>query len=412
MRWIRDSIAKKFIIFVAGSSIFLLTLYLILNNIFHIKDLSALTLFWIGLLLLFLFSIFFYWAFFIPTMKIAREVKLMMTGKNFQKIQPSSIDEIGVFTYFFNKVSSNLEEIAKDIEYNKKLISELDIASDIQRDTLPKEAPEVAGLDIVANTISADEMGGDSFDIIRHEHNTYIYVGDVTGHGIAAALVMIMVNTLINTFAKNGYQTKEMLAMTNQVLLDKISSQRFMTLLMVRWDEVRKKMFYTGAGHEHLLIYRSEKKKVEAIRGGGIALRMVPNIENMIRENEITDLQPHDIILLYTDGITEAKNPEGEMFTVERLISKFEDHAKKSTADMIFNAISNDFSNFILDAPQEDDITMIIIKLLPEGRQPRNPIKLNIKSARKRSEMKAKNAEWGWDNWKKKKAEVHKKINS
>ncbi len=395
LKFLKDSIGKKYIAFISAIAISAVVGYFLLD-FFGVETLSTLHLFWIVLAILFGLTVFFYLLFFIPIMKIAREVKLMLTGKEFKRIKPSSVDEIGIFTYFFNHISSNLEKIAGDIDNNKRLISELDIASDIQRDILPKESPSIEGLDIVANTIAAAEMGGDSFDLLQHKDNTYIYVGDVTGHGVPASLVMMMVNTLITAFAENGYGMKEILSKTNAILREKVSSSRFMTLLMLRWNAVREEMSWIGAGHEYLLIYRAEKQEVQIIKGGGIALKMTENIDSMIQEKKIETLNDGDVVLLYTDGITEAKNPSGEMYEVERLIEALQKHGHRSTAEGIFDAISEDFSNFILNTPQEDDITLIIVKKLPKGKKRRNPIKLTIHHPNQKRREQGTENKWKW----------------
>lgn len=397
IRFIRQSIGRKYIFFITFLSILLGLGYFFLDYK-DIETLPILFILWGGLSILFIISVVFYVSFFLPLMHISREVKLMLTGKKFHKIKPSTIDEVGVFTYFFNKISSSLDQISDDLENSKRLISELDVAKDIQRDVLPKEAPGVDGLDIVANTTSASEMGGDSFDILQYKNNTFLYVGDVTGHGVPASLVMMMVSTLLTAFGENGMSAKDMIVQTNKILLEKISSSRFMTLLMLRWNELEKKMYWVGAGHEYMLVYRGQTRTVEAIKGGGVALRMAPNIEHLISEQSLDEFNHGDIVLLYTDGITEGKNPDGEMYTVERLIRSFQFHGHKSSAAAIFDAISRDFANFVLDAHQEDDITMIIAKRIKEGEMKKSTIKLSLKTVdRKRDSERVQEKKWDWD---------------
>lgn len=391
-RFFRSTVTRKFVSFVIILSISILGGYFGLQH-FGITDIPLMYLYGFVLLILLGISAFFLFSFGLPLERVAREVKLLLTGQKYARVSPSTIDEIGVFTYFFNEITHNLEKISKDILKNERITSELGIASKIQRDVLPKDAPPVEGLDIIAKTTAAAEVGGDSFDFIKQGANTYIYIGDVTGHGVPAGLVMMMVNTLIHVFSKHNYTPQQMLAETNKILLEKISGQRFMTLLMLRWDEEQKKMYWTGAGHEHLLVYRAETREVELLRGGGIALRMAPNIEHILKEKEIETLQPNDVVLLYTDGITEAKNPDGEMFTVGRLVEALRDTGHRSTAEGIFDSISERFANFILDAPQEDDITMIIAKRVPEGHTKRTPVKLVISSGKKGEGQK----KWSWD---------------
>jgi len=207
---------------------------------------------------------------------------------------------------------------------------------------------------------------------------------------------MMMVNTLITAFAENGYGMKDMISKTNTILREKVSSSRFMTLLMLRWNETREEMSWLGAGHEYLLVYRAETKEVQAIKGGGIALKMTENMDSILQEKKIDTLQDGDVVLLYTDGITEAKNPEGEMYEVERLIASLRRNGHKSTAEGVFDSISENFSNFIKDTKQEDDITLIIVKKLAKGKQRRNPVKLTLHRAHKKKIEQGTENKWKW----------------
>ncbi len=98
---------------------------------------------------------------------------------------------------------------------------------------------------------------------------------------------MIMVDTLMHAWAKIAKNAEEILIQINSFLHQRMSSQRFMTLLMLRWNEQEQKMYYTGAGHEHLLIYRRKTETIETIRSGGIALRMIPDIRNIVQEKSV-----------------------------------------------------------------------------------------------------------------------------
>jgi serine phosphatase RsbU (regulator of sigma subunit) len=330
-----------------------------------------------------------------PLRRVVSQVKKLLAGKKYKRVRPLSPDEIGVFTHFFNEITLNLEKISGDLLEQRRIFSELDVAKQLQKDVLPKEAKGIEGLEVVAKTKPAAEMGGDSFDFIQREENTMIYIGDVTGHGMPAGLVMMMVNTLVHAFASSDLKVNEALALVNDILWQKITAQRFMTLVMVRWDSMRRKMYYTGAGHEHLLVYRAETKEVESIRSGGIALRMVPDVRNIIKEQEMV-FNPNDVILLYSDGITEGRNGEGEMFEVKRLTESLKRHGFRSTSEDIFNRISKDFTEFVgEDFVQEDDITMIVIKQLPEGQEEAKSVKMIINT--QGQEEFGNSKKWSWD---------------
>ncbi len=331
-----------------------------------------------------------------PLFRIVRQIKFLLTGKKYRRLVSRSYDEIGIVTHFFNKITESLESISSDITEKQRLTSELDVAQSIQRDVLPKKAPALLGLDVVARSRPAAEIGGDSFDFLQQEHQTLIYIGDVTGHGVPAGLVMMIVNTLIHAFSKQDLYPHEILTRVNSILHQRVSAQQFMTMVMLRWDEKRQKMYFIGAGHEYILVYRAKEHTVEKIPTGGIALRMTPNIENFIEEKHVS-LNENDVLLLYTDGITEGKNPGGTMYTVERLEETLKKHGFRASAEKIFDAITSEFSTFIGDyVQQDDDITMIVIKKLPEGEVSRRQVKLTIGGFGKTDTPDKKEKRWEW----------------
>lgn len=296
-----------------------------------------------------------------PLERILVEMKALLAGKKYKKIYTTKIDEIGVLAHFFNEVTTSLEGVSAQIREEKRMMDELEIAAELQRDILPSQNPQVAGLDIIAKTRPAVELGGDSFDFITMGDNTFIYVGDVTGHGVPAAIVMTMVNTLIHTFAEIYDTAYEIIVGVNKQLKSRIKSTMFMTVLMLKWNNVTHKMSYVGAGHEHILIYKAKKGKCEIRQSGGIALGMVPDNSQLVKEIDMP-LEKDDVIVLYSDGVTEGRNMTGEMYGLDRFIAAIEKFAPQYSADGIIHHIALDYSKYVGDHIQEDDVTMIVIK--------------------------------------------------
>ncbi len=310
-----------------------------------------------------LLAIIFYFNFSRPFEEILQEIKCLLTGRKYRKFYSGRIDEIGVIAHFFNEITKSLEKVSGDIEEGKRMLGELEIASKIQKDILPPANPQILGLEVVAKNRPAVELGGDNFDFITVGSNTFIYVGDVTGHGVPAALIMMMVNTLIHTLAELCENAYDMVVKTNKQIKTRIKSTMFMTMLMLRWNHMESKMTFVGAGHEHLLIYRASTGKVEVKQTGGIALGMVPDNSKLIKETEIP-FQKDDIIILYTDGLTEGRNMKGEMYTMENLIKAIELYAGQETTEGLVNAIAKDYAHFVEEHIQDDDVTLIAIKCL------------------------------------------------
>lgn len=296
---------------------------------------------------------------------ILKQIKNLLTGRKYSRIYTTRIDEIGTIAHFFNEVTKNLEKISGQLKEGKRMLGELEVAAQIQKDILPIEAPHVPGLDIIAKTRPAVELGGDNFDFITEKDNTYIYIGDVTGHGVPAALVMTIVHTLIHTFVEVYDSAFDIVVQTNRRLKSRIKSTMFMTMLMLRWNHTAQKMSYVGAGHEHLLIYRAGKGQCEVRLTGGIALGMIADNSKIIKEIDLP-LEKDDVIVLYTDGIVEARNMNGEMYTLDRLKKAVELYAPQYSADGIVYHIASDFSRYVQEHIQEDDVTLIVIRYAGE----------------------------------------------
>lgn len=394
MKIIRKSIVRKSILLLVLLAASLFAAWNFLHDRSSFSNVPLSTVLYVCIGLLAVIFVFFLWGFVRPLRRVSFQINNLLTGKIYKRVDPTTIDEIGVVTHFFNEITRDLEKISYDVKERRRMSSELDIASSIQRDVLPKEAPEAVGLDIVAKTRSAAEVGGDTFDFLESidGNQMFIYIGDVTGHGVPAGLVMMMVDTLVTAMVYQGVDNSQQLIVhTNNLLHPRISSRIFMTSVMLRWDKLKQKMYYTGAGHEHILVYRKQSEAVESITAGGIALGMIPDVSKIAQENEIP-LEIGDCILLYTDGITEAKKPTGEMYGLDKLKESLKRNAYRPSAENVFDGLTKDFSGFVGEYVQIDDITMIVIKYVGKD-VVTSKVKLTVSKDQASAEPKKK----GWD---------------
>lgn len=296
-----------------------------------------------------------------PLRTILGQIQLSLAGKKVKKIFTTRLDEVGLFAHFFNKVTEGFTEAVSDIKDRKRMLDELSTAYELQKGIFPEEAPKVEGLSIAAKNLPATEIGGDSYDFIDSKENVYIYVGDVTGHGVRAGLLMGMISAMITSFADVLNSAKDIIINTNKHIKKYSLPSMFMTLVMLSFNKATKKITYVGAGHEHILVFRKSSGQLETIVSGGTALGMVPDISAMAKEIEIP-LEIGDLVVLYTDGITEAKNKQGELFGLERIKSSFSDYAEQYDANGVNYHISKDLAEFVGDESQLDDITLIVLQ--------------------------------------------------
>lgn len=317
---------------------------------------SALSFFWISNFLWVHFKIH------QPLQKIIREMKALLTGKSYKRIMTSKRNEFGILAHFFNEVTRNLENISGDVKSHARLKKELNAAQKIQQDLLPKEAPQIQGLQVTAKTRPASEIGGDTFDFYIQDQRNLMYIGDSTGHGVPAGIVMVMVDTLIETFMDLNDQLTEIMINVNKYLKPHLQTTMFMTMLLLEWNPTQKKMSWIGAGHEYLLHVKTRQAEVIAIPSGGIAVGMVPDITPLIKEQSFL-LEENDFVVLYSDGISEAKNIQGEIYGLERLVTFLKNHATQEiSAENLFEKIAIDVGRFMEGHQQEDDMTLIVMK--------------------------------------------------
>ena len=286
------------------------------------------------------------------------------------KFRPTINPHLNYILLFFGKTLNTLKNIKSEFIHGKEIKSEVDLGKEIQGKLLNKKLLKVPELEIVAKSRPAGEIGGDSFDVIQQWNNHYIYVGDATGHGVGAGFIMMMVNALVSGYAKVTKKWNHILALTNDVIKPRVKANLLMSMLLVRWDSEQKRMYMTGAGHEYLMIYKHAEKKCFKIKSWWVALWMAKNIHKLLKEREVA-FAPNDVIILYSDGITEAINQGSRdgnesMFGEDRLIQAIEDAPDIQgikTARSIFKNISITLSKFMgYRHIQLDDITLATIQ--------------------------------------------------
>jgi len=273
---------------------------------------------------------------------------------------------------FFEQMLDSLRNIKEEFLNGKAIKWEVQLASELQERLLNKDLEKVPSLEVVAKSKPAGEVGGDSYDVILgRDDNYYLYVGDATGHGVGAGVVMMMVNALISAFSKFFRKGNDILAYTNEVLKPRVKSNILMTTLLIRWSEKEKRLFMTGAWHEYLILYKHQMGKCFKIKSGGLALGMTKNVHKILKEQEIK-FDPYDIAVLYTDGITESinepkKTDDSIMFGEDRLINAILSAptlpwGNIRTAQSVFNNITIELSRFMgYSHTQLDDVTLMVL---------------------------------------------------
>ena len=316
-----------------------------------------------GLLLIYyLVLVYYLW----PIREIRKGALAIADGNLSKEIKVRRQDELGTIATFFNEVVRNLNKVAKDLAYKERVAHELALAASIQEKLLPKDLPQLKGIEVAAKTFPAVEIGGDSYDFIKGaKGNTFIYIGDVTGHGVPAALVMTMMNVLMRAFRDIAKGPAELFALVNQTIFPRIERNMFMTAASLLWQENEQQLTYVNAGHEPPLIYRRASKSSELVKTKGIALGMLP--DNKAQLEEITlNLATGDLLALPTDGILEAKNSYGEEYGLARLEQALVRYGHRDQLAEVIDGIIKDLAEFTgKDKEWEDDVTLLLVRRTP-----------------------------------------------
>lgn len=298
--------------------------------------------------------------------------------------------DINFILWFLKNIIFSLKWIKDEFKHWKEIKSEVSLAKEIQEKMLQKKLISVPSLNILMSSKPAWEVWWDSYDIIKNENseNYYIYVWDATGHWVWAWFIMTMVNTLIEAFSKDYTKGSDILVKTNFVLKPRLKANLLMSLLLIRWDEENKRLFMSWAGHEYLIIYKQNLKKTFKVKSGGVALWMVKDISKITKEVEIK-VDPGDIIVLYSDWVTEAINrPKRDwteqLFSEDRLIDAIQSAPEipgswYKTSISVYKSITIALSQFMgYKHTQLDDITLWVIQYKPTDYSPEKDFSTKI----------------------------------
>ncbi|QQR54958.1 SpoIIE family protein phosphatase [Candidatus Peregrinibacteria bacterium] len=298
----------------------------------------------------------------LPFKKIIREMKALLTGRPYHRVMTTKQNEVGVLAHFFNEVTRNLENISGEVKNHQRLRKELDSAQEIQQLLIPKEAPAIPGLCISAKTRPASEIGGDTFDFYKKGERYFIYIGDSTGHGIPAGIVMVMVDALLETFIDLQNSLTDILVNLNKYLKPHLKPTMFMTMILMEWLPHQHTLKWSGAGHEYLIHFKPKNGQIQSLKAGGIAVGMLADNKAYVQEQNLV-LEENDFVVLYSDGIVEAKNMTGEVYGLARLSNFIQNQAsEESTPNELFEKIAIDVGRFMEGEVQLDDMTLIVLK--------------------------------------------------
>jgi len=244
----------------------------------------------------------------------------------------------------------------------RRLESELTQASEIQRVLLPRSAPELVDYEIAADYRAARLVSGDYYDYLNVDEDRFgVAIGDVCGKGIAASLIMAMCRSNLRGRAPENLSPASVLHAVNRSIFPDIKEDMFVSLLYLILERGSNEVTLARAGHEPPLLFHRETGEIEMIEPSGLAagIDKGPVFKRSVKDHRFR-MEAGDVLLLYTDGIIEGENAEGEEFGIERLSRLVRENSELSSEELV-KSITGDFEQFTRGAPQTDDITLIAI---------------------------------------------------
>jgi len=247
-------------------------------------------------------------------------------------------------------------------EQARSLEMELQLAQTVQRSLLPQEGPDTPLLETAAFTRPAQIVGGDYFDFFRFQDGAHgLAIGDVAGHGVSASLHMASVQALLRTLIPTSQAPSQVVEHVNRLLIHNVRFATFVSLFLGAFDSELYTLAYCNAGHNPPLVYRGGN--------GGDAIWLSPTgaaiglVEDVPFRAETVQLQRGDVLLLYTDGVPEAINGQGEQFGYERLAQTLRGLGGASPREVI-QGIRQELDSFTQGGPLTDDVTLVVAKIV------------------------------------------------
>jgi sigma-B regulation protein RsbU (phosphoserine phosphatase) len=262
----------------------------------------------------------------------------------------------------FGIIADHTNSMIQGLRHRIQLISDLKVAEEVQKNLLPHTSPQVPGLEVSGVSIYCEQTGGDYFDYLHlADGKLGIVVADASDHGIGAAMHMTSARAMLLYGTRHNGSPSALVGEVNRLLAqDSSQTGWFVSLFLMEIDSDRRQLKWVRAGHEPAILYDPQEEKIETLDGGGIALGVDPSYR--FEEESRNGWSTGSILIIGTDGLHETRNRKGEMFGRQRLHSILRNRAADS-AETIQHSIVDSINEFRAGAPQEDDITLVVVKL-------------------------------------------------
>ncbi len=278
-------------------------------------------------------------------------------------------NEFRVLAASLNDMATRVDHARRDMIAKERMEGELELAREIQQSLLPSPQGTTPGLTIKHSFTSAFEVGGDYVDYLPlPDGRTAIVVADVAGKGVPGLIVMAMVKVLVNRLLTVSPSPRQVIRGLNSAIQANTNKNTFVTAFVGLVDPVANTLVFSNAGHNPTLLYSAQTRKVSSAKLPGPPLGAFPsNVFDPTLDEKTVTLQPGDVILQYTDGLTESTNRDGDQFGTDRL-ARVTAQSAPNGPDALITALVNSEREFRGDAEQFDDITLLAFSLAPAAK--------------------------------------------
>lgn len=332
-----------------------------LNRARRVMSIFAIIGLFVGLGAVYLLSYYFVK----PIQKLTEGVLKIGQGNLEETLPVEGSDEFSEIARAFNEITLKFKSAQANIVEQERLQKEMQVAQEIQHALLPGRFPQIEGYELAAVYRAAKDVGGDYFDFVWIDENTLgIIVADVSGKGVPGSLVMTMIRTAIRLESRGNQSPSDILARVNDFVAEDVKKGMFITIFFILLDSKQRQISFASAGHNPMILYRKDSDKCYFLNPKGIPLGLTLPDDISFRDSlEIgkLKLKKDDMLVIYTDGITEAMNNRSEQYGNDRLMNFIKTNSHL-TPDEFAAALDQDLASFTGNAPQNDDITLVVIK--------------------------------------------------
>jgi len=242
---------------------------------------------------------------------------------------------------------------------NATMLKEMEIAKQIQLSLLPPATPHLTGIDCAGRCVPATHIGGDYYDLLLDDGRVDLVIADVSGHSVGAALIMVETRSVLRAQTGSQNSPAATLAALNEILHDDLSrAELFITMTYLSYDPATRLLAYANAGHPPALLYRRREERFRELDAEGLILGVERGVEFA---QDCIEVEPGDLLLLYTDGVIEAEAPDGVLFATQRLREVLTREYEKSSAGIIA-ALLEAVRSFTGSSSFRDDISLLLLK--------------------------------------------------